>query len=117
MRATSAELITEFTALRCRAIFSVPATRENSVAVAPVLILIAVASAWIFKRPLGLLLFQRNLDRALQSQLLGTLPDGLHAGLCGSGSPLADATRSGPCVFVVGGQHFYIVDTGDGGAR
>ncbi len=94
--------------------------RKGGVAVAvavPVLILIAVASAWIFQRPLGLLLFQRNLDRALQNQLLNTLPDGLHAGLCGSGSPLADPTRSGPCVFVVAGQHLYIVDTGDGAAR
>jgi ribonuclease Z len=83
----------------------------------PILILIAVTCAWTFQRPLGLLLFQRNLDRALQNQLLNTLPDGLHAGLCGSGSPLADPTRSGPCVFVVAGKHFYIVDTGDGAAR
>ena len=83
----------------------------------PALILILAACAWIFQRPLGLRLFQRNLDRALQSQLMGTLPDGLHAGLCGSGSPLADPTRSGPCVFVVAGQHLYIVDTGDGSAR
>jgi ribonuclease Z len=83
----------------------------------PMLILIAVACAWIFQRPLGLLLFQRNLDRALQNQLLNTLPDGLHAGLCGSGSPLPDPSRSGPCVFVVAGKHLYIVDTGDGAAR
>jgi len=83
----------------------------------PVLVLIAVAGAWIFQRPLGLLLFQRTLDRGLQNQLLATLPDGLHAGLCGSGSPLADPTRSGPCVFVVAGKHLYIVDTGDGSAR
>jgi len=83
----------------------------------PVLILILMACAWIFQRPLGLLLMQRNLDRALQSQLLGTLPDGLHAGLCGSGSPLPDPTRSGPCVFVIAGQHVYVVDTGDGAAR
>jgi len=83
----------------------------------PMLILIAVACAWIFQRPLGLLLFQRTVDRALQNQLLNTLPDGLHAGLCGSGSPLADPTRSGPCVFVVAGKHLYIVDTGDGAAR
>jgi hypothetical protein len=83
----------------------------------PGLVLILVACAWIFQRPLGMLLVQRNLDRGLQNQLLNTLPDGLHAGLCGSGSPLADPTRSGPCVFVVAGKHLYIVDTGDGAAR
>ena len=83
----------------------------------PVLVLMIAAGAWVFERPLGLFLVQRNLDLALQSQLLNTLPDGLHAGLCGSGSPLADPTRSGPCVFVVAGKHLYIVDTGDGAAR
>jgi ribonuclease Z len=83
----------------------------------PVLVLMAVACAWIFQRPLGLLLFQRNFNRGVQSQLLPALPDGLHAGLCGSGSPLPDPTRSGPCVFVIAGQHLYIVDTGDGAAR
>ncbi len=83
----------------------------------PMLILIIMACAWIFQRPLGVLLLRRNLDRALQNQLLTTLPDGLHAGLCGSGSPLADPTRSGPCVFVIAGKHLYLVDTGDGSAR
>ena len=83
----------------------------------PVLILLAAACLWIFQRPLGLFLFQRNVDRSIQNQLLPTLPDGLHAGLCGSGSPLADPTRSGPCVFVVAGKHLYLVDTGDGAAR
>ena len=83
----------------------------------PVLILLAAACSWIFQRPLGLFLFQRNVDRSIQNQLLPTLPDGLHAGLCGSGSPLADPTRSGPCVFVIAGKHLYLVDTGDGAAR
>ncbi len=101
-------------------IFSLRAGKKMSTAgvvAVPVLVLIAVACAWIFERPLGLFIFERNLNRSLQSQLLTTLPDGLHAGLCGSGSPLADPTRSGPCVFVVTGKHLYIVDTGDGAAR
>jgi ribonuclease Z len=83
----------------------------------PVLVLMIIFCAWIFQRPLGLRLLQRNMDRALRNQLLPTLPDGLHAGLCGSGSPLADPTRSGPCVFVIAGKHLYLVDTGDGSAR
>jgi len=33
----------------------------------PALILIIAASAWIFERPLGLLLFQRNLERGLEN--------------------------------------------------
>ena len=101
-------------------IFSLRAGKRMSIAGAvavPVLVLIALACAWIFQRPLGLFIFERNVSRSLQSQLFATLADGLHAGLCGSGSPLADATRSGPCVFVVAGKHLYLVDTGDGAAR
>lgn len=83
----------------------------------PLLVLMVAASAWIFERPLGMLLFKRNVAQGFENQLMPGLADGLHAGLCGSGSPLADPTRSGPCVFVIAGQHLYIVDTGDGTAR
>ncbi len=83
----------------------------------PALILLIAAAAWIFQRPIALAIMQRNIERAMQNPLMGSLPDGLHAGLCGAGSPLADATRSGPCVFVIAGQHLYLVDTGDGSAR
>lgn len=83
----------------------------------PALILAIAACAWIFQRPLGIRLAERTVDRGIQNQLLNALPDGLHAGLCGAGSPLADPTRSGPCVFVIAGKHLYTVDTGDGAAR
>ncbi len=85
--------------------------------VIPIVVLIAAVCAWVFERPIGMAILQRNLDRGLANQFMGSLPDGLHAGLCGSGSPLADPTRSGPCVFVIAGQHLYVVDTGDGAAR
>ena len=82
-----------------------------------ILLVIATASAVVFQKQLGLILATRTLERNFDRQLLATLPDGLHAGLCGSGSPLADATRSGPCIAVIAGKHVYIVDTGDGTAR
>jgi ribonuclease Z len=81
------------------------------------LLLMALASAWLFQRQLGLMLTKRNLDHAFQNQLMPSLPDGLHAGLCGSGSPLPDPTRAGPCVFIIAGKHLYIVDAGEGSAR
>ncbi len=43
--------------------------------------------------------------------------DGLHAFLAGSGSPLPDAKRAGPCIAVIAGNHLYIVDTGEGSAK
>lgn len=45
------------------------------------------------------------------------LPDGLHVALCGSGSPLPDPTRAGPCSVVIAGRHLFMVDAGEGGAR
>lgn len=83
----------------------------------PVLLLLLAAGAWVFQRPIGIAMARRNLDHALQNPLIAQLPDGLHAGLCGSGSPLPDPTRSGPCVFVIAGKRLYIVDAGDGTAR
>jgi ribonuclease Z len=43
--------------------------------------------------------------------------DGLYAGLCGSGSPLPDNNRAGPCIAVMAGNHFFIVDAGEGSAK
>jgi len=37
--------------------------------------------------------------------------------LCGTGSPLADAKRAGPCIAVVAGKHLYIVDAGEGSTK
>jgi ribonuclease Z len=81
------------------------------------LLLIALSAALVFQRQIGMRIIQSNVDRTFQNPLLAGLPDGLHAGLCGAGSPLADPTRAGPCVFVIAGKHVYVVDTGDGSAR
>lgn len=43
------------------------------------------------------------------------LEDGaLHLVLCGTGSPLPDATRAGPCAAVLAGGHFFLIDAGPG---
>ena len=41
------------------------------------------------------------------------MPDGLHAAICGSGSPLPDRTRGNPCVAVIAGKRLFIVDAGE----
>jgi ribonuclease Z len=80
-------------------------------------VLVVLGLAFVFQRPIGMILTKQAAERALHNQLLATLPDGLHAGLCGSGSPLADPTRAGPCVFVIAGKHVYVVDAGEGSPR
>src|SRR4029434_164695 len=56
-------------------------------------------------------------ERAIGSDAIAELPDGLHVLLCGAGSPLADPQRSGPCVAVIAGTHLFEVDAGDGAGR
>ena len=91
--------------------------RLGAVLAIPVIALAVLGGAFVFQRPLGLSLMKRFVDQGMANQLVSSLPDGLHVGLCGSGSPMPDATRSGPCAVVIAGRHVFIVDVGEGGPR
>lgn len=74
----------------------------------------------------GVKLFQRQIGTATLARVAGEragrdatagLPDGLHVVLCGSGSPLPDPSRAGPCTMVIAGNRLFVVDAGEGGAR
>jgi ribonuclease Z len=75
------------------------------------------AGAWLWRGEIVLALMQRTIVRAVAANPIADLPDGLHVGLCGSGSPFPDPTRAGPCVAVVAGQRLFVIDAGDGSAR
>jgi ribonuclease Z len=60
---------------------------------------------------------ENAVESNLATNLLRELPDGIHVALCGAGSPLPDARRSGPCTAVIAGERLYIVDAGAGSAR
>ena len=60
---------------------------------------------------------RKVIAERLAADALDTLPDGLHVGLCGAGSPFPDDKRLGPCTLVVAGKRLYIVDTGSGSVR
>lgn len=51
------------------------------------------------------------------ASLLDELPDGLHVGLCGAGSPLPDPERFGPCVAVAAGERLFVIDSGSVSSR
>lgn len=67
----------------------------------------------------------RLLVAAMKRQVIATVTerdfaqyaDGLHVVLCGSGSPMPDPVRAGPCVAVVAGSRIIIVDVGGGSVR
>jgi ribonuclease Z len=56
-------------------------------------------------------------DRAMAGDPIAALPDGLHVGLCGSGSPMPDPTRAGPCTVLVAGRQVFVVDSGEGSTK
>ncbi|MCP5386945.1 MAG: MBL fold metallo-hydrolase [Novosphingobium sp.] len=62
-------------------------------------------------------LFDRALDRNVGIDQSAKLGDGLHAYVCGSGSPMPDADRAGPCIAVLAGQQAFIFDSGSGSIR
>jgi ribonuclease Z len=84
---------------------------------AVVVILLVAAVLYSVRAPLSTALVGRFLERAMSSNLMDTLPDGLDVVLCGAGGPLPDPKRSGPCVAVIAGDNLVIVDAGTGGAR
>jgi ribonuclease Z len=73
--------------------------------------------AYMWRGEIALAVMKRTVAAALSADPVADLPDGLHVGLCGAGSPLPDALRSGPCVAVVAGRRLFVVDAGDGAAR
>lgn len=79
---------------------------------------IAAGAIMLFARPW---LAQRAFDRALDQNMgvdkAALLGDGLHAYVCGSGSPMPDADRAGPCIGVLAGGQSFVFDTGSGSIR
>jgi ribonuclease Z len=67
---------------------------------------------WIAQRA-----FERALDRNVGIDQSMALGDGLHAYLCGTGSPMPDADRAGPCVGVLAGKQAFVFDAGSGSIR
>lgn len=62
-------------------------------------------------------LMAKGLETTMATDATAALADGLHVALCGAGGPMPDPSRAGPCVAVVAGKHFFVVDAGTGGVR
>lgn len=80
-------------------------------------ILLLAGVGFAEREAIGLGLFERVVRQNLARDVVGGLPDGLHLILCGTGSPMPDATRAGPCALVVAGPHLFMVDAGDSSVR
>ncbi|MFN2098747.1 MBL fold metallo-hydrolase [Altererythrobacter sp. MF3-039] len=78
---------------------------------------LAFAALFALQKPIGTWLFQRAMEQNTARDTFAGLEDGLHVGLCGTGSPMANLDRAGPCNFVVAGKLMFVVDIGEGGSR
>lgn len=61
--------------------------------------------------------FETAIERNVGVDRSAALPDGLHVYLCGSGSPMPDADRAGPCLAVLAGRQGFVFDAGAGSIR
>ncbi len=66
---------------------------------------------------IGVSLFEQAVDERVGRDSTAALADGLHVALCGTGSPLPNPERAGPCNVVIAGKHIFVVDIGEGGGR
>lgn len=82
-----------------------------------VLVILVLAGFSLFKKQIATAAFNRAIDRNAGVDRAADLPDGLHVYVCGSGSPMADPTRAGPCLGVLAGDRAYVFDVGSGSAR
>jgi len=90
---------------------------KKSMLVLGALTLIVVGGIFIFQKQIGLMVFERGVEARVGTDNTASLADGLHVGLCGTGSPLPNPDRAGPCNVVIAGKQIFIVDIGEGGAR
>ena len=71
----------------------------------------------VFKAQIAERVFERAVERNAGRDASAELPDGLHVYMCGTGAPMPDASRAGPCLGVLAGEQAFVFDIGSGGAR
>src|SRR5262245_66040233 len=80
------------------------------------LALALLGAAYLDRGDISVALMRRVAANSIFSDTVSTLPDGLHVGFCGTGSPFPSPTRSGPCTAIIAGPRLFIVDAGRGSA-
>ena len=78
---------------------------------------ILAGTVFYFQKQIGASLFENAVEQRSGRDSTAALEDGLHIGLCGTGSPLPNPDRAGPCNVVIAGEQIFVVDIGEGGAR
>ena len=72
---------------------------------------------YVWRVPLSLRVAERVASHRLAMDPVASLPDGLHVGVCGSGSPFPDDKRAGPCTLVLAGKRLFVFDAGSASVK
>jgi ribonuclease Z len=73
--------------------------------------------SFALQRQIGEAIFARAVAQSVGRDTLAELPDGLHIYMCGTGSPMPDMDRAGPCIAVLAGTRAFLFDVGAGSVR
>ncbi len=91
---------------------------KKKLGIAAAMFAILAGLAVIFGRGwIGERAFYRAIDQNAGIDQSAKLGDGLHAYMCGTGSPMPDAERAGPCIAVLAGSEAFVFDAGSGSIR
>ncbi|MES2401250.1 MAG: MBL fold metallo-hydrolase [Pseudomonadota bacterium] len=85
--------------------------------IAFLVLLVVLVAAFLFRSPISMMVAKKVAAQRLATDAMNELPDGLHVGLCGAGSPFPDDKRAGPCTLVVAGKRLFVIDAGSGSVR
>ncbi|MBI1252674.1 MAG: MBL fold metallo-hydrolase [Alphaproteobacteria bacterium] len=77
-------------------------------------LLMAVGVIFVQRSSIALSLYQRGVERNLAQPSMDDLGEGLHAAFCGTGSPIADRRRAGPCFAAIADGRLFVFDVGEG---
>lgn len=75
------------------------------------------AAVYWFRADIATNILRRAASAGVGASLKAELPDGLHAVFCGTGSPLPDRSRAGPCFAVIAGERVFVFDAGEGASE
>ena len=78
---------------------------------------VVIAVSILFQKQIGMAMVNRLATETMTANAAAGLPDGLHVVIVGSGAPLPDPRRAGPCTAVIAGENVYLVDAGPGSVR
>jgi ribonuclease Z len=82
-----------------------------------VVVALAGLAAYFGRTALAERAFQSAIEDTVGVDQTAPYADGLHLYVCGSGSPMPDASRAGPCLAVLAGQQAFVFDAGSGSIR